>query len=163
MDKLQFLLEAKKETYAAHKKPLLLPGEGRRLIYESKEFIYIDIYYGYSPFGGQELLFKKWQDESFSAIWYMNYGGTILDISNCHTIEAIFSFLRLALSEVDENFPFRGPEVFESEKFIYRSKHSGTTEYFSGEEKIILDGILVYEGHFFGGEIKGRETFNFGV
>jgi len=168
MDKLQFLLEARAQIFAAHKKSLLLPGEGRRFVYETKEFVYTHIQFGFSPFKGEEIIYKKWPDETFTAIWSLNYGGATLDfvkkqIKDGRLVERIINFLRMALMEVDENFPFRGPEVFASEKFVYRSQHSSGTDYFSGQEKITLDGVTVYEGNFFGGEIIGRETFNFDV
>lgn len=161
METTKFLLTAKKAGYAAGRKALLLLDGGKQFVFESAEFKYVDIYYGHTPFGGHELLSKKWLDGSLMPIWYMNYGGvTTPNISNYYSAEVIFTFLRLALLEIDTNSPFRGPKEFESEDFLYKSNFSGNVDRFAGEEEIHHYGELVYMGNFSGGMLQEKKVLD---
>lgn len=158
---LEFLLSAKKKTYAANTEPLKLIDGGKGFHVESNDFIYLDTYYGYQPFGGQELLFKRFPDGQKMPIWYMNYGGNCLDTTDRNIVEAIFMHLKQALSRVDESFPFRGPKIYEVEQMCYKSEYLGDIENFSGKEKIsFIDGDLLYNGFFFGGKLNSKELIN---
>ena len=58
---LKFLVRAKKATYASKQesaKVLLVDG-GKELVFEEGGIKYRDRYYGFNPFIGEEILFKK--------------------------------------------------------------------------------------------------------
>lgn len=162
MDELyEFLLSAKKSTYAANTEPLRLADGGKRFQVESNDFVYLDTYYGYQPFGGQELLFKRFPDGQKMPIWYMNYGGACLRTAQRNQVEMIFIHLKNALIRVDESYPFRGPKNYEFGVISYKSEFLGDLENFSGKEQISYkDGDVLYQGFFFGGKLNSKELMN---
>jgi hypothetical protein len=100
---VQFLLDAKKSTYAGAK------GDGKTIAadgsiefnYSDDVYTYRDRYFGSDPFAGEEVVFSNGK-----AIWIMNYRGYILD----KTVngEEVYGFLKKSLMEVPEDAPFRG-------------------------------------------------------
>lgn len=162
MEKINFIWKAKQNCYAANSPGLILPDKSKTLVFENNCFRYVDTYYGYNPFGGQEVVFRK-EDGELVPIWYMNYGGSCLEVENRYTVEGILRVLKAALLKVDEYFPFRGPKVFECESFVYKSKASGGFDFFSGTEEISFDGELVYVGHYFGGMLRLKEMLDTGI
>jgi len=145
----KFLVKAKIRTYAsngegAEKK---LENGGRELTFEEGEFSYRDIYFGFNPFAGEEVV---WENKK--CIWVMNYCGKI--ISNDVTEKEIYKFLQKAMKMVDEENPFRGPNSLKEGNFEYSDSNEGDINFFNGVEKIFYCGKLVYRLHYHGGLVK---------
>lgn len=141
---VKFLLEAKKATYAG-KGPELSPSRpASHDLEDSRENLkYIDSYLGSEKFAGEEAL---WEDGL--PVWAMNYAGRVTAPG--------FSgdFLKAALLLVPEDRPFRGPERYEENHFIYSCTVDGDFSWFSGTEEIWAGDTKVYECMFHGGDIK---------
>jgi len=64
-----------------------------------------------------------------------------------------FEFLKNALRKIDPKSPFRGPDEYKNEDFIYEAWAEGDIQRFSGKEEIInkkLDRII-FSQDFIGG------------
>ncbi len=141
---IAFLCKAKKECYA---------GEGNKVDssrpesldyrYSEGEYTYLDSYFGGEKFIGEEVLYL-----SESPVWSMNYCG--------QNIGEGFSgnFLKEALNQVPEEYPFRGPLVYKSGDYSYHCIVNGDVEWFQGYEEMFLLNRKVYECYFHGGLIK---------
>ncbi len=150
MEFIDFLIEAKKNTYASSRITDKLNKDGsKELIYEKENYKYVDKYYGYNPFSGQEIIFEK---DNF--IWSLNYYGFI----ETHLIleKEIYDFLKKALLNVEERFPFRGPNIYKENDFEYFSDVNGNIEKFIGKERIDYKGETIYSGFFHGGIIRPK-------
>lgn len=146
----EFLLQAKKSTYAksgeaGEKK---LKNGGRVFTYKVDGYTYVDTYFGYDPFFGQELVL-----ENGKVIWVMNYWGKIL--SDIVSAEEIYNFVRRALLHPDPLVPVRGPENFREGDFSYSNIGGGTVEnHFHHVEIIFYKRKKVYELSCHGGMVK---------
>ena len=144
IDVIQFLLRAKKATYAG-KGGETDPSRPRShdLHYTEGEFKYIDSYLGGEKFAGEEAIWKN--DVPF---WAMNYIGRVIGEN--------FSgdFLKDALSHVTEEYPFRGPLKYEKGDNIYSCSVKGDFHWFYGYEEIYHMNNKVYECAFHGGDVK---------
>jgi hypothetical protein len=150
MEFIDFLIEAKKNTYASSRITDKLNKDGsKELIYEKDDYKYVDKYYGHNPFSGQEVVF---QDDKY--IWSLNYYGFI----ETHLIseKEVYSFLKNALLKVESRFPFRGPNIYKEDDFEYFLDVVGTLERFVGKERIDHNGQTIYTGFFHGGIIKPK-------
>ncbi|MCJ7450675.1 MAG: DUF5680 domain-containing protein [Candidatus Nanohaloarchaeota archaeon QJJ-9] len=148
MNLREFLIEAKKNTYASEgeENETELGNGGKELVFEEDEFRYRDRYFGFNPFSGQEVVWRG--GEPF---WSMNYRGETL--SSSVSAEKIYSFLQKALNQVEEDQPFRGPEVFVKEDFKYSNRFEGNIRSFEGKEEIFYKGEKVYELLYHGGVV----------
>ena len=143
----KFLVRAKMNTYAgdgvlsASSRP-----NSKDLHYKEGNILYIDSYFGSADFIGEEAVF-----ENEKPIWGMNYYGRMLvpqipeGFSHC---------LKSALRAIPQEFPFRGPVIFEHGRFTYRCSWQGSLSNFIGSEEIYLDDNCVYKLNFHGGYIK---------
>ena len=68
----------------------------------------------------------------------MNYSGRVLDESFDG------DFLKDALLNVPFDKPFRGPEIFSSGDYTYKSEITGDFEWFQGYEMILYKGKKIY-------------------
>lgn len=59
-----------------------------------------------------------------------------------------------ALKNVQDEAPYRGPEVFKYGSFEYYCDWKGNVECFEGNEKILFEGKVIYELSFHGGILK---------
>ena len=61
MELAEFLVRAKKETYAKSEEieEIILEHGSKEFVYEESGFKYKDKHYGYNPFIGQEIVFKN--------------------------------------------------------------------------------------------------------
>ena len=145
LDKIKsFLCIAKQNTYAAHSAEIESSRlESHDLQYEVGNLLYMDSYFGGEKFIGEEVLYidKK-------PFWSMNYSGRVLDNN--------FSgdFLKKCLLAVNEDKPFRGPEIYHDGIFTYHCNVRGVFDWFMGEEEIFFQTRKVYECIFHGGSIK---------
>ncbi len=150
---IPFLLRAKKATYAASDDPAQLEKakcpssrpNSHDLAYSEGNLYYYDTYLGGFAFSGEEAV---WQDKT--PLWSMNYYGTMLvpEIP-----DGFGGFLKLAMRNVDEASPYRGPKYFAHGRWNYECHWEGDFSCYHGEEIIKLDGKPVYRLYFHGGAI----------
>jgi len=145
MDKktVDFLIRAKKATYAG-KGAQTAPSRpnSHDLQYSEGALKYIDTYLGGPKFAGEEAL---WNDDT--PFWAMNYIGRVIGDN--------FSgdFLKEALLNVPEEYPFRGPLQYKNGDYTYVCKINGDFHWFNGFEEIYYKDNKIYECLFHGGEI----------
>jgi len=149
MELNQFLVKAKINTYAkeGENNEIILENGSKSLSYKEDNFKYQDIYFGFNPFIGEEIV---WENETL--IWGMNYYGGI--ISKIVSTKEIYGFLRKALKKVEKEMPFRGPKQFKEKEFEYINNYEGDIENFKGTEMIKYQRELVYQLEYRGGLIK---------
>lgn len=122
-------------------------GDGtKRIEYERDDWRYLDVYVGSRDFLGAEFVFDAGQP-----VWAMNYYGYLLD--DAVDADVAYGFLQDALSRVDEEHPFRGPDLVR-EDYAYENRQYGGIDRFLGEEAIAVDGEPVYEGYYRGGLVE---------
>ncbi|MDE6670683.1 MAG: hypothetical protein K2K16_00650 [Ruminococcus sp.] len=144
IDIIQFLIKAKKATYAGKGAETVSSRPASHdLVYNENNLMYYDTYLGGDRFAGEEAL---WIDNI--PYWSMNYAGRITGDN--------FSgdFLKDALSHVNADKPFRGPEIYSDGDYTYHCKVNGCFEWFQGYESISFNDNIIYECFFHGGTIK---------
>lgn len=153
MNKLEeFLIEAKKKTYANAK---IKKVKSNRLSskdyeYQKNNMLYHDTYFGQTKFIGEEIVYID-----NSAYWAMNYYGITID----DTLEekAMDAALRPALMMVGEDksiIPVRGPRKYYNGEYKYTFEATGNLDNFIGVETIYKNDIKIYELKCHGGKIK---------
>ncbi|GKU27416.1 DUF5680 domain-containing protein [Clostridium folliculivorans] len=143
-DAIDFLLRAKKSTYAGNGSEVKASRPNSHdLEYVEGDFKYIDTYLGGKQFSGEEAIWNK-----DIPLWSMNYSGRVLDEP--------FSgkFLKEVLSLVSKENPYRGPIMYEKGQYQYHCIINGGFEWFQGYEEIYFNYNKVYECFFHGGKIK---------
>jgi len=105
-----------------------------------------DNYFGGEPFGGREVVFYQTQP-----VWMMVYYGEVVDRSA--DVKPIYTVLRQALAAVPDEAPYRGPAELIVGELVYQNKWTGQLTSFSGQEKIIHSGVIVYRATYSGGLI----------
>ena len=152
IDLQNFLIEAKKETYAngTVEKAKSTRRGSSDYEYKNDKYSYHDTYFGGTDFQGQEVVYQ--QDDT--PIWGMIYYGRTLDESLSE--EAMDNALRPALMQVgeDDTIPVRGPKEFENQGYKYTFKVTGDLTSFEGEETIEKEGTKVYTLKCHGGIIR---------
>lgn len=145
----KFIFFAKQNTYACSQDgdEKINDDHSREFQYRDREFLYRDRYFGNDPFSGQEIVYYN-----DSPVWSMNYYGNIIERSDLKN--EIFTFLRIALSNLNENYPFRGIDNLCIGKFKYNNIYKGDLLHFSGHESIYYEEHLVYCLDYFGGKIS---------
>lgn len=154
---IDFLTEAKKQTYANHKAKRITPSRLGSSDYryqkltEGELMTYHDTYFGTTRFIGEEVVYRG----SHTPKWGMNYYGVTLDETLSE--EAMDKALRPALMQVGEDLsvlPIRGPSRYENEGYVYTFHTTGTLENFEGVEEIHLNSKLIFRLHCHGGIIE---------
>ena len=148
----EFLIEAKKQTYANENAPRINSSRLNSKDYEYKKnnMIYHDTYFGGTNFIGEEVIYVD-----NKIYWAMNYYGVTLDETLGE--EAMDNALRPALMKVGEDnkiIPVRGPKEFINGEYKYTFEVQGDINYFNGIEIIYKNGIKIYELRCSGGLIK---------
>ena len=145
MDQLaEFLLEAARNTYAGYgpecesSRP-----DSHDYRYEKDDYLFIDTYIGGECFSGEEAIWK-----SGKPVFAMNYSGRTLD----ETFSG--NFLKEALRAATKECPFRGPALYQSGEYSYRSNVQGDMTWFQGYEEIYFHEKRVYECYYHGGIVK---------
>lgn len=148
MELKEFIVMAKKQTYASGESAKKLVDEFEEFIYEKENYKYQDKYYAQdpNPFGGEEIV---WQNNK--PVWIMNYYGFML--SSEIESKKVYEFLRKAMGLVNEDFPFRGPLNFKEGSFEYVNEILGNMDKFKGREKILFEGKEVYQLEYHGGKL----------
>ena len=152
-DLYNFLIEAKKQTYANENVKKVSSSRDGSYDYEYKNenMVYHDTYFGGSRFMGEEVVYSQ----SESPIWGMNYYGVTLD--EILSEEAIDKALRPALMLVgkdDSIIPVRGPREYKNDDYTYTFEVKGNLDYFEGVESIYKKDSKIYELKCHGGAVK---------
>lgn len=143
-EQVEFLLRAKKKTYAGKgAEAAASRPNSHDFVYEENGLKYIDTYLGGFFFTGEEAMWLNG-----APFWAMNYSGRVL------SDEFNGDFLKLALLNVPEEKPYRGPECFKEGEYTYSCKADGSPEWFQGYEEIRYRGQRVYECFFHGGKVE---------
>ena len=152
LDLQNFLIEAKKETYAngTVEKAKSTRRGSSDYEYKNDKYSYHDTYFGGTDFQGQEVVYQQ-ED---TPIWGMIYYGRTLDESLSE--EAMDNALRPALMQVgeDDTIPVRGPKEFENQGYKYTFEVTGDLTNFEGEETIEKEGKKIYTLKCHGGMIR---------
>lgn len=149
----EFLIEAKKQTYANASVEKVNPSRKGSYDYHYKndKMIYHDTYFGGTKFMGEEVVY--YGDDT--PIWGMNYYGITID--ELLSEEAMDKVLRPALMMVGEDtdvIPVRGPKNYQNGEYEYNFSVSGNLENFEGIETIHKGKTKIYELKCHGGIIK---------
>lgn len=149
----EFLIEAKKQTYAnANVEKVNSSRKGSHdYHYKNDKMIYHDTYFGGTKFMGEEVVY--YGDDT--PIWGMNYYGITID--ELLSEEAMDKVLRPALMMVGEDMdviPVRGPKNYQNGEYEYNFSASGNLESFEGIETIHKGKTKIYELKCHGGIIK---------
>ncbi|MGD9275845.1 MAG: DUF5680 domain-containing protein [Candidatus Pacearchaeota archaeon] len=142
----EFLVKAKIATYASESgaNEKILEDGAKELTSEKGEFKYRDRYYGFNPFSGEEIVWKK-----DKIIWGMNYFGKIS--SDIVSGKEVYNFLKKAMRQVKQDRPFRGPNKFNLGNFRYVDESTGDVNRFRGIEKIFFNNHEIYCLDYHGG------------
>ena len=143
---LEFLIEAKKNTYAGKKGSVSSSRlNSHDLKYEDGNLMYYDTYLGNDKFSGSEAL---WVDSK--PFWSMNYVGRVIGDN--------FSgdFLKEALLLVSKDYPYRGPLYYQNKDYEYIMEVKGDFNWFVGHEIIKYKDKEIYECNFHGGVLIER-------
>lgn len=147
-----FLIEAKKQTYANENVEKVLSARKNSKDYEYKRdnMVYHDTYFGGTNFIGEEVVYVD--DKTY---WAMNYYGVTLDETLGE--EAMDNALRPALMNVGVDkdvIPVRGPKEMINGEYKYSFEVIGDINYFSGVEIIYKNNKKIYELKCHGGIVK---------
>ena len=140
-----FILNASRATYASGNDTIKQKQADGSTTIECKEgsYSYHDNYFGGEPYGGREVVFLNGKP-----IWMMVYYGFVHPEAQS---KEIYPFLIDALSHATPEMPYRGPSLFEKESLSYQNMFIGDLPNFSGTEKILKNGIIIYEATYLGG------------
>ena len=141
---MDFLLRAKRATYAAHAPELPAQRPGcHEYLFEDGPWRYMDSYYGSAAFAGLETV---WHNDQ--PVWCMNYTGRV--------IAEPFNgdFLKEALLHGTPAAPCRGPAFFRHGDWTYTCRHTGDENWCTGNECIYYQNEHVYELNFHGTSLK---------
>jgi len=146
----KFLIDSNKAGYAgSDDKKWVKESDGSTTInFEKDNWKSHDNFFGGEPYGGRTVVFFR-----HKPIWIMVYYGWV---AKGVETNVVYGILKSALKRMPKNFPFRGPEIYKDEKFIYRNRWRGELERFSGEEKITKEGKLLYKANYMGGLVDQR-------
>ncbi len=146
MELADFIVKAKKNTYASGRKSVKLGDGFEEFVFEEENYRYRDRYYveNSKSFGGNEVVCFKGK-----IIWMMNYYGFV--ISDEIGSKEVYFFLKKAMGFVDKQGPFRGPLNFEEGNFKYVDESEGDLNNFKGIEKIFFNDNEVYRLEYHGG------------
>ncbi len=146
----KFLIEANKAGYTSGKEQKSEKDLSHTFIYESGDWKYHDNYFGGEPYGGRTIIFYKEKP-----VWIMVYYGKVNN--NIYDINGIYGFLKKALSLVPQDYPFRGPAIYNETNLKYRNKWDGNIKSFYGNEYISYKGKRIYKAHYMGGLVDLRK------
>lgn len=148
----QFHKRASESTYAGNGKYVEPQRPGfNELIYEENDLKYRDSYCGFFQSWGEEVI---WQNNE--VIWTCLYGGGMKNKfhGDKEFASQTFEFLKKAMKAKEESFSPRGPKYFKDEDYEYSAYWSGDISNYSGNEKILYKGEIVFTHTFFGGLVK---------
>ena len=140
----EFLVKAKKETYASKKGKINSSRVASHdYKYEEGQYSYLDSFVGSSHFSGEEIVY-----ENNIPIWSMNYYGRVIG----EHFDG--DFLKEALKHIPLDKPYRGPENYIKGGYCYCNKVDGDIVFFQGYEVIFYQNQKIYECYYHGGMIE---------
>ena len=148
----QFLVEAKISTYASKSGEFIVNSilpHSHQLEFEDGPLLYRDIYYGGIHFPGMEMIFSE-----SAPIWTMTYYGGLTHGTKPDEIGEMGDVLKAALREIPVSAPFRGPEIFKMDDFVYTNEIHGDLLQFSGQEYIYKADKKIYHLEYSGGLVE---------
>ena len=147
----QFLVTAKKQTYAAGDKAVkkVEKDKSTTITFDQGDWRYHDNYFGGEPFGGREVVFFQGQPV-YIMVYYGWVDASVTDFNQ------VYAVLQKALSQIPEDRPFRGPEQMTEGNFSYSNTFSGQVDNFSGQEAITRDGKVIFTTKYIGGLVDQR-------
>lgn len=146
-----FLLDANVNGYAGDGNEVTPQRPGfSEIEYGKDKWLFHDSYAGHYFAPGQEIVYYEG-----NPVWSMAYAGGMKFGSHGdkELAHETFTFLKKALLRMDPEKPFRGPKLFEEERWRYVSELDGDIKDFHGNEKIYKNDKLVFEQNFIGGII----------
>jgi len=148
----EFLVEAKKSTYAAGDSvpKIINDDKSTTLIFENGDWKYHDNYFGGEPYGGREVVFFKNQP-IYMMVYYGQVDTSVADVNK------VYGILRSALKLIPEDKPYRGPKKYNSGDLIYENNFTGEVDNFTGEETIVENGKEIYRARYIGGFVDLRK------
>jgi len=154
MDQLYaFIQKAGRATYAASGvESVKYDNNGfKELNFTENDYAYKDTYTGFFRSRGSEIVSHK-----NVPIWVASYGGGMMK-EDADLAMQTFSILKKAFLTDEIGFQtFRGPHLFQQDKWRYTYKQQGDIEEFSGHEEIYFDDKLVFFHHIIGGLVKQK-------
>ncbi len=151
MELKEFIVRAKRDTYASGKKAQKLEDGSERFIFEEGNWKYQDTYFVFDnefdgAFFGTEMVWFEGK-----TCWCMNYYGQAN--SPAIGMKEVYVFLRKAMMQLSADRPFRGPAKLKDGDFEYLDKGEGDVNQFRGTEQILYKGKEVYRLEYHGGKI----------
>lgn len=113
------------------------------------DFRFHDSFFGGEPYGGREVI--SYKDKPF---WIQVYYGRIINQEQAS--DQVYTFLKKALTQKNDNFPVRGPRDFREGAWHYVFDYSGNLVNYSGVETIFYEDHKVYEAMIAGGLVDQR-------
>jgi len=137
---LEFLVEAKKSTYAAWDSATKIKEKDKSttLIYEKWDWKYHDNYFGGEPYWWREVVFYQW-----NPVYIMTYYGRVYDTAR--EIDQVYKILQQALSLIPTQNPYRWPQNYTNWEYEYINNFIWNIENFAGEEIITQNWIETYK------------------
>lgn len=150
-DLIDFLLIAKKSTYAAGDfvNKIKESDNSTTIIFEDWSWKYHDNYFWGEPYGGREVVFFQW-----NPVWMMTYYGWVIE--SIDDPAHIYTILQEALLRIPSNAPYRGPEEYRSWEYEYSNTFSGGIDNFQGTEIITHDWLEIYKASYMGGFVDKK-------
>jgi hypothetical protein len=147
-DIISFIVRAKANSWNSDRAASNSSRPGSRdLRFDDGDSAYLDSYFGSINFVGQEVV---WQQST--AVWAMNYHGTVLrpDLYDGSRAGATSQVGRGRVYDLNT---FLGEHRFVLEHATFCMSTSGDASSFSGSEWHEVDGLVVYRFRFHGGSI----------
>lgn len=146
----QFLLDCNKAGYAGgeEKEWIKEPDGSTTIPFTKGSWRMNDNFFGGEPYGGREIVFFEEKP-----VWMMVYYGWVVEGAESNPV---YGVLRNALSQMPEDYPYRGPKEYKEGEFIYTNSWEGEVDRFSGEEQIKQGGKLIYKANYLGGLVDQR-------
>lgn len=143
-----FLVKAKAKGYASGDESIIKDcGKGCKVItIKDGDYEYTDRYFGEYSFTGHEIVKHKG-----TPVWNMNFYGYAYKLENFPN--GFPKFHKEALRNMPEEFPFRGPKIYQKGDFVYTNEINGNLKDFYGIEKVFYKGIEIFKLYYHGGEL----------
>lgn len=146
----QFLIDSNKAGYAGgEEKKWIKEADGSTTIpFKKGEWKSHDNFFGGEPYGGRVIVFYR-----NKPYWMMVYYGWVTE--GVET-DSVYAVLRNALMQMPEDYPYRGPKEYQESEYAYTNFWEGDVDRFSGEERIMKNGTLIYKANYLGGWVDQR-------
>ncbi len=147
----KFLYDSNAAGYAGgNSKRWIKNDDGSTTIpYEEGPWRSDDTFYGGEPYGGRIIVFHEG-----NPFWMMVYYGWVEEGVD-H--DSVYKILQSALVQMPIEYPFRGPQKYEEDGYVYLNKWQGDIENYSGKEKISKGESLVYTASYMGGLVDQKK------